>query len=369
MRKVYRTKTVEHFPAHMDLVINGRSVRFAKVVWDSDGKEFGLRYGTNPDQPAAMYLTQGQATIFSGMQWLQIGEKTPSLTNLQDGHRGLRLLSRFTLRDSRNTAVACMKHLNACGVAEKSYGNQPVVDVYRAARDSDRRAAYGGVAVFNCTVDEDAAREIATTFVDVVYAPSYSPEAIALLKTKPIMRVAAVPQIGTPGFNKSLFRSSPVIHVEDGIFTIEEPPRTALTIDGIRKLPVVTARKPTEAEYSELLRAWWTVSETRSNGVVFWKDDATIAVSTGGQDRIGAIEDGIAKAERNEKINGRKIDGSVVGSDGFPPKNDNIDALAAVGVRAIIHPGGSQNDEKVVAACNQHDIAMVYTQVRRFAHF
>lgn len=126
-----------------------------------------------------------------------------------------------------------------------------------------------------------------------------------------------------------------------------------------------TRRAPSENEYQALLQSWWVVCEVRSNAVVFWKNDTSLAIGTGQQDRIGAIESCIEKAHKF----GHNLRGSAMASDGFLPKKDNVDAVAKEGVKAIVQPGGSVEDQELVEACDQHGIAMVMTGERAFRHF
>ena len=150
-----------------------------------------------------------------------------------------------------------------------------------------------------------------------------------------------------------------------GALVFEEPYVTSVnSLDVVKQLPVPTDRRPSEAEYIDLLHAWLVVSEYRSNGVVFWKDGTSLAIGTGQQDRIGAIENCIDKARRN----GHYLNESVMASDGFIPNTDNIVAIATEGVRCVIQPGGSNADPEIIKMCNKYGLAMVFTEERAFSH-
>jgi phosphoribosylaminoimidazolecarboxamide formyltransferase/IMP cyclohydrolase len=136
-------------------------------------------------------------------------------------------------------------------------------------------------------------------------------------------------------------------------------------MDKMKQLPVPTKKKPSDQEYLDLLHAWWVACEVRSNAVVFWKNGTSVAIGTGQQDRIGAIENSIDKAHKLR----HSLDGSVMASDGFLPKLDNVEALAKEKVSAIVQPGGSVEDQAIIKACDEHGITMVLTGERSFRHF
>jgi phosphoribosylaminoimidazolecarboxamide formyltransferase/IMP cyclohydrolase len=157
-----------------------------------------------------------------------------------------------------------------------------------------------------------------------------------------------------------------LVVLEDGSLIIEDPYRTSiLSMEEMKRLPVPTKEKPSDQEYLDLLHAWWVACEVRSNAVVFWKNGTSLAIGTGQQDRIGAIENSIDKAQKLGHI----LEGSVLASDGFLPKLDNVEALAKEKVSAIVQPGGSVEDQGIVKACDEHEIKMVFTGERSFRHF
>ena len=157
-----------------------------------------------------------------------------------------------------------------------------------------------------------------------------------------------------------------VVMLDDGSLIIEDPYRTSvLSLDDVKRLPVPTKKKPSDQEFVDLLHAWWVACEVRSNAVVFWKNGTSLAIGTGQQDRIGAIENSIDKAHKL----GHDLEGSVIASDGFLPKLDNVEALAKEKVSAIVQPGGSVEDQSIVKACDEHGIKMMLTGERSFRHF
>jgi phosphoribosylaminoimidazolecarboxamide formyltransferase/IMP cyclohydrolase len=254
-----------------------------------------------------------------------------------------------------------MKHLNPSGVSV-SRREENLAQVYAHARDSDSRAAFGSVVVFNSPVDRKTAEEIMKTFVEVVYAPGYGSEALRVFESKRDIRVGEVPVQQA----RDVAMPPDVVVLEDGSLIIEDPYRTSiLSLEEMQRLRVPTEKKPSDQEYLDLLHAWWVACEVRSNAVVFWKNRTSLAIGTGQQDRIGAIENSIDKAHKL----GHSLEGSVLASDGFLPKLDNVEALAKEGVSAIVQPGGSVEDPGIVKACDEHGMTMVLTGERSFRHF
>jgi phosphoribosylaminoimidazolecarboxamide formyltransferase/IMP cyclohydrolase len=354
IRRIYRTALKEDFPQVLRLELGGQMFEYSKVHWTIGGEDRGLRYGTNPHQKAALYKAKHSQGGIGGVEWIKWGKDGPSATNIEDGSHGLRIVGYFD-----EPAVAVMKHLNPSGVSIGRRG-EALSSVYARARDADPRAAFGSVIVFNRKVNRLTAEELTKTFVEVVYAPDYEESAISALQAKKDIRVGKIP---IPAHDSN---SPDIVVLDDGSLILEDSYRTGLrSLEQLRRLPVATKRSPSEAEYHALLCSWWVVCEVRSNGIVFWKNDASQAIGTGQQDRIGAIESCIEKAHKF----GHDLKGSVMASDGFLPNIDNVEAVAREGVSAIVQPGGSIEDPELVRACDQHGIAMVMTGERSFQHF
>jgi len=351
IRKIYRTAQKEEFPQSLKLVMDGKTIEYSKVHWHVDGQDRGLRYGTNPHQKAALYKPGQSHGGVGNVEWVKWGKDGPSATNIEDGSHGLRIVRYFDL-----PTVAVMKHLNPSGVAV----GDDLSQVYAKARDADPRAAFGSVVVLNRIVDAATAKEIASTFVEVVYAPGYDGSSLTVLDSKKDIRLGKIP---------SPVKGSDypdIVVLEDGSLILEDSYHTNIrSLEELRRMQVATRRKPSQAEEKALLYAWWTACEVRSNAVVFWKDNVSLAIGTGQQDRIGAIEACIDKAHRY----GHDLRGSVMASDGFLPKMDNVEAVAKEGVSAIIQPGGSVEDSELVSECDRRGISMLLTGERSFRHF
>jgi phosphoribosylaminoimidazolecarboxamide formyltransferase / IMP cyclohydrolase len=356
IRRIYRTAREDDLPLSLTLTLGDKVFEYSKVQWKIEGRMRGLRYGTNPHQKGALYKRKSSKVGIGNVDWVKWGKDGPSATNIEDGTHGLRITSYF-----KEPAVAVMKHLNPSGVAV-STRHESLSQVYARARDSDNRAAFGSVVVFNSPVDRTTAEEIVKTFVEVVYAPGYGSDALGVFEAKRDIRIGQVPVQG----KDNTIIPPDIVVLDDGSLIVEDQFRTnILSLDSMRQLPVPTNRKPEDKEYVDLLHAWWVACEVRSNAVVFWKDGTSLAIGTGQQDRIGAIENSIDKAHKL----GHNLEGSVLASDGFLPKLDNVEALAKEKVAAIVQPGGSVEDQAIVKACNEHEIRMVLTGERSFRHF
>lgn len=354
IRRIYRTALKEDFPQVLRLELGGDVFEYSKVHWTIGGEDRGLRYGTNPHQKAALYRAEHSKGGIGNVEWVKWGKNGPSTTNIEDGSHGLRIVRYFD-----QPAVAVMKHLNPSGVSIGHKG-EALSSVYARARDSDPRAAFGSVVVLNRRVDRLTAEELSKTFVEVVYAPDYDESAISVFHAKKDIRIGRV--LG------SSHGSNPpeIVVLDDGSLILEDAYSTGIrSLKQLKQMPVPTKRSPSETEYQALVHSWWVACEARSNAVVFWKNDMSLAIGTGQQDRIGAIESCIEKAHKF----GHDLKNSVMASDGFLPKMDNVEAVAKEGVSAIVQPGGSVEDRELVRACDELGISMIMTGERAFLHF
>ncbi|MFC1803174.1 IMP cyclohydrolase [Thermoproteota archaeon] len=352
MRKKYSTALEEEFPERIKITIGDIETVYRKHM--------SLRYGENPHQPAAYYSpTEGPLTL-GDIKLLKTGKSGLSMTNVEDANNSMRIVSYF-----KQPAVAVMKHVNPSGAAAQNK-DEPLIEVYIKARDCDALAAFGSVVGFNCEVDVATAEELMNSYVEGVVAPSYEEGCTEYFEQKKNIRIMQV-----DGLEKiSKYMGEPMwpldISVQiDGSFVLQAPMLTKLrSVDDLR---VVTERQPTVQELKDLLFSWYVCMNVRSNGVVLGKENATIGIGTGQQDRVTAVRLSLEKAVmRGHRA---EIHGSVLASDGFFPFRDSIDLLAEYGVGACVQPGGSIKDNKVIEACNEHGIAMAFTDERCFRHF
>jgi phosphoribosylaminoimidazolecarboxamide formyltransferase/IMP cyclohydrolase len=366
LKDMYRTRTEGNFPETIEVL--GRAYR----------KVEDLRYGTNPHQPAAFYrLAEGKNLVLGAYQMLKTGKSGLSQTNLEDMHHAIGILKYLA-----RPACAVMKHCNPSGVALQVNG-QPLVEVYQRARDADAQAAFGSVVVFNTELDAITAEEIMQTIVEGVAAPAFTEGALAALnnhekfKRNREIRVIKVPGFATlPKFLDDGIAAWEMKVFDDGSIVLAQPylSRVKTVADLVpayndhpKKGRIDIARQPDARELNDLLFAWYVNIHVRSNGVVIARNGQTLAVGTGEQDRVGAVQQAIHKAGAKYK-GGETLDGAVMASDGFFPFRDAVEAATSAGIRAIVQPGGSVNDYDAIAACNEVGAAMVFSLERCFSH-
>ena len=310
-------------------------------------KACDLRYGENPHQRAAFYVerTRQPGTV-AAAQLLQ--GKELSFNNLGDADAALAVVREFD-------AVACaiVKHANPCGVAL----GDDLASAYKRAYSADPKSAFGGVIAFNRTLDARAAQEIMDRqFVEVIVAPAIADDARAVLERKRNVRVLATGSWGAEPLAGELdYR-----RVASGLL-VQEIDRAVVSATDVE---VVTKRAPSAAQLEDLLFAWRVVKHVKSNAIVLAKDAMTVGIGAGQMSRVWSTR--IAALKGNEAA--LPVAGSVLASDAFFPFRDGVDDAAEAGAVAIIQPGGSVRDDEVIAAANEHGIAMVFTRVRHFRH-
>ncbi|MDH4129043.1 MAG: IMP cyclohydrolase [Spirochaetota bacterium] len=336
-----------------------------------------LRYGTNPHQGGAIYRPKKGILSFGNYETIKTGKSGLSQTNIEDINYAVKILKYFSTK-----GCIVMKHVNPSG-ASMCVNRESLKQVYINARDADPQAAFGGVVAFNEKVDAETAVEIMHSVIEVVVAPDYTTDAITIFndfdsyKRNKHIRILKLPNISA--LAKYVGDKTPVKEVkvlQDGSIILSDPYLTKIrTNDSLinacnthnEKGEIKCNRTPNEREYADLLFAWYVNLSVRSNGVVIAKNGTTLAVGTGQQDRVGAVEQAIDKAKSKYKGN-ETLDGSVISSDGFFPFRDSIDMIAKAGIKAIVQPGGSISDYDIINACNEHNIAMVFTDERCFSH-
>jgi phosphoribosylaminoimidazolecarboxamide formyltransferase/IMP cyclohydrolase len=322
---------------------NGERNAFPDQINFSLTKVQDLRYGENPHQQAAFYA-ELEPVPGSLASFRQLQGKELSYNNIADADAAWECVKTFD-------AAACVivKHANPCGVA--TAGN--ALDAYRRAFSTDPTSAFGGIIAFNREVDAQTAQAVSQQFVEVVIAPSVSEAARAVLQGKQNVRVLLVPL--QPGENRYDLK-----RVGGGLL-VQTPDLLNVTR---AQLKVVTRVQPDERQLDDLLFAWRVAKFVKSNAIVFCKDGMTVGVGAGQMSRVDSARIAAIKAQ-NANLT---LAGSVVASDAFFPFRDGLDVVVAAGARAVIQPGGSLRDDEVIAAANEHGIAMVFTGVRHFRH-
>jgi len=298
-----------------------------------------LRYGENPHQRAALYrIVSAPASGLAGAEALH--GKELSYNNLLDADAAWNLVREFD-----DPAAAVIKHTNPCGVARAGI----LARAYELARDCDPVSAFGSVVALNRPVDRDTAAALNSTFVEVILAPEFHPEALSLLTQKKNLRLL---RMATGGFPYLLHREI------DGGYLVQEKDVFPATP---AEWKTVTRRKPEEEELEALIFGWRVVKHVKSNAVVFCDSSRTLGIGAGQMSRVDAVRWGALRASL-------PLQGCVLASDAFFPFPDGLIAAAEHGVRAVVQPGGSVKDAEVIEAADARDIAMVFTGIRHFKH-
>ncbi|MGN6765051.1 MAG: bifunctional phosphoribosylaminoimidazolecarboxamide formyltransferase/IMP cyclohydrolase [Rhizobiaceae bacterium] len=313
-----------------------------------------MRYGENPHQKAGFYVTgekrPGVATA------RQTQGKQLSYNNINDTDAAFELVAEFDPK--RSAAVAIIKHANPCGVAEAA----SVVDAYLKALSCDPVSAFGGIVALNRTLDAEAAAEIVKLFTEVIIAPDATEEAQAIVAAKKNLRLllaGGLPDPRAPGIMAKTVAGGLLVQSRDNG-----------NVDDL-DLKVVTKRAPTDREMADLKFAFRVAKHVKSNAIVYAKDLATVGIGAGQMSRVDSSRIAASKALDAAREAGRGepgTKGSVVASDAFFPFADGLLAAAEAGATAVIQPGGSMRDEDVIAAADEHGLAMVLTGMRHFRH-
>jgi phosphoribosylaminoimidazolecarboxamide formyltransferase/IMP cyclohydrolase len=305
-------------------------------------RHLALRYGENPHQRAAFYST-GEPGGLSTLT--QLGGKELSFNNLLDIDAALTAVGAF----EREVACAIIKHTTPCGIA---LGTNPT-EAFRRALATDPVSAFGSVIAFNTIVTDEAAAALGDLFVEVIVAPRFHKDAVSVLSRKKNLRIVEVPRSDEEGaFDFKRVRTG---------FLVQERLRFDASEEG---WTVPTQRAPDDDEQRDLRFAWAAVMSVKSNAILLARDRAAIGIGAGQMSRVDSSMLAVHKA----KAAGHAVQGAVLASDAFFPFRDGVDAAAEAGVRAIIQPGGSVRDAEVIAAADEHGIAMVMTGIRQFRH-
>jgi phosphoribosylaminoimidazolecarboxamide formyltransferase/IMP cyclohydrolase len=412
LKKMYRTIMDDHFPPKMEISFVDSAKRqtlfYEKVVWVVDDIEKGLRYGENPGQEAALYKLINGNLVLGETETLQPGQylasdiellqsgKHPGKTNITDADNSLNILRYFIDKPT----VVIVKHNNPCGVARAD----SLADAYLKANMADRVAAFGGCIALNSIVDKSTAEAITRQYAEVVVAPDFEEgvmDIFAAKKNLRIIRIKNIERLNTfVGQRCVEFKSL----IDGGIIAQWSfVPNTRTRADlklaecEYKGKTYRINRQPTAAEYDDLIFGWLVESGITSNSVIFVKDQVTVGIGTGEQDRVGVAEiardkacrkladrycfealgipynelqDDAKKSEIDSRVAAEKggLIGASMVSDAFFPFRDGVDVGIRQGISAVIQPGGSANDYQSIDACNEAGVTMVYTGQRSFKH-
>jgi phosphoribosylaminoimidazolecarboxamide formyltransferase/IMP cyclohydrolase len=313
-----------------------------------------LRYGENPHQAAALYVTGAQGPSAAAADLVQ--GKALSFNNLNDADAALALIAEFASGEAATLAI--IKHANPCGVASAD----TLVTAHQAALACDPVSAFGGIVAVNRPLDAAAAEAITALFTEVVIAPGADAEALTAFSKKPNLRLLItgdLPEAHVQGLDVRTISGGLLVQTRDN------------GVIGPGELKVVTKRPPSEREQADMLFAFKVAKHVKSNAIVYVRDGATVGIGAGQMSRVDSARIAAAKAEDAARAAGLEsplTHGSVVASDAFFPFADGLMAAVEAGATAVIQPGGSMRDEEVIAAADDAGIAMVFTGMRHFRH-
>ncbi|GED68124.1 bifunctional purine biosynthesis protein PurH [Brevibacillus reuszeri] len=348
-RRKLAAKVFRHTAAYDALISRYLSEQVGELLPESYTvtyeKAQDLRYGENPHQRAAFYREPLASSLSIGYAQ-QLHGKELSYNNINDADAALAIVREFD-----QPAVVAIKHSNPCGVGIGS----DIRQAYQKAYEADSVSIFGGIVAANRPIDGETAMAMKEIFLEIIIAPDFTEEALAVLTEKKNLRLLRIPALSELGKKEdNRFRVAPVAGgalVQDFDYKqLEE-----------NEIQVVTDRKPTEEELAQLQFTWKVVKHVKSNAILLAKDDMTIGVGAGQMNRVGAAKIAIEQA-------GAAAVGSVLASDAFFPMGDTVEAAAQAGITAIIQPGGSIRDQESIDACNRAGIAMVFTGTRHFKH-
>ena len=412
LKKAYRTVMDDHFPKDLEISFgkgeDHQTLRYEKVSWVVGEVEKGLRYGENPGQEAALYrLAEGNLAI-GEVQCIGPGQglvcdatlhqfgKHPGKINLTDADNALNILRYLT----EKPAVTIMKHNNPCGAAM----SDSLCDAYVKADLADRVAAFGGCIGLNRPVDKQTAGEISKRYAEVVVAPGFEEGAVEILSKRKNLRIMEIKRMDKlQDYASKQFVDFKSL-IDGGLVAQLSFVPQARRLEDLKiaeceykEKSYHISRQPTESEYADMRFGWFVEAGVTSNSVIYVKDQVTVGIGTGEQDRVGVAEIARDKAYRKladricfEKYNTpyneltdpdkkSEVDievadqkgglpGSCMVSDAFFPFRDGIDIGLNEGVASVVQPGGSMNDYQSIEACNENNATMVFTGQRSFKH-
>lgn len=346
-KRALQYKVFEH-TANYDAMIfdylrRQRGVAFPEKLTVTFERQQDLRYGENPHQSAMFYreATVHPASLAAAEQ---LHGKELSYNNISDANGALDLLREF-----KETTVVAVKHATPCGVGSAG----TLLEAWRRAYASDPMSIFGGIVVTNAAVDEATAGEMGKIFLEIIVAPDFTQEALAILEKKKNIRLLRLPSIAAP-VSKGTWDMKKVL----GGLLVQE-----LDVELLNEadLKVVTKRAPTQEEMRDLLFAWKIVKHTKSNAIVVAREGRSLGIGSGQVNRFWPTQQALERS-------GEAVRGAAMASDAYFPMDDCVKEAAKYGVAAIIHPGGSKNDEDSILAADEAGIAMVLTGMRHFKH-
>ncbi|MCD5009638.1 bifunctional phosphoribosylaminoimidazolecarboxamide formyltransferase/IMP cyclohydrolase [Enterococcus durans] len=345
-RKKLAAKVFRHTAAYDALIAQYLTGQVAerepeKLTLTFDRKQ-DLRYGENSHQKAAFYET-ALPESYSIAQAQQLHGKELSFNNIRDADAALRIM-----REYQEPTVVALKHMNPCGIGSAS----TIFAAWNAAYEADPVSIFGGIIVLNREVDLPTAEAMHKLFLEIIIAPSFTPESLEVLKTKKNIRLLTVDfTVKESTYTEETVSVLGGLLVQDKDVAMEEK----------QDWQVVTDRKPTEEELAAMAFAWRAVKHVKSNAIVLANEHQTVGIGAGQMNRVGSVKIAIEQA-------GAKTKDAVLASDAYFPMDDSVEYAAKHGIKAIIQPGGSIKDQASIDMANKYGVAMVFTGVRHFRH-
>ena len=320
-----------------------------KLFLEYDLKQ-SLRYGENPHQQAKFYAAM-EKVPYSLATAEQLNGKELSYNNIQDANAALNIVREFDV-----PFCVGLKHMNPCGAAI----GKDVVDAWKKTYEADKVSIFGGIVATNCEVNLEVAELMKPIFLEIIMAPSFSDDALALLRTKKNLRLLKVDMSKDDKVRKQF------VSVNGGLLVQDQDTATKTVVPEM----CVTEPKPLQEDMEDLNFAWHIVKHVKSNAIVVVKNGMTYGVGAGQMNRIGSAEIALKEAKTTIEANGGKVEdfGLILASDGFFPFDDCVALAAEYGVKAIVQPGGSVRDEDSIRKANEHGIPMLFTGNRHFKH-
>ncbi|MEY8443038.1 bifunctional phosphoribosylaminoimidazolecarboxamide formyltransferase/IMP cyclohydrolase [Lactococcus ileimucosae] len=351
LRQRLAAKVFRHTAAYDALIAQYLTEKFSdqeekpeKLTLTYDLKQ-GMRYGENPQQDADFY-ENALPTAYSIGQSVQLHGKELSYNNVRDADAALQIARDFT----EQPTVVALKHMNPCGIGQA----ETIEQAWDYAYEADPVSIFGGIVVLNRPVDQKTAEKMSKIFLEIIIAPTFSDEALAILKKKKNIRLLTLDFAQIVASE----REAMITGVLGGVLVQEQD----VVAEQPESWTVATQAQPDKEQWEALKFAWKAVKYVKSNGIIVTNEHQTLGVGPGQTNRVASVKIAIEVAQE------KGLDNAVLASDAFFPFADNIDEIAKSGLKAIVQPGGSVRDQEVIEACDKYGITMVFTGVRHFRH-
>jgi len=380
IKSMYYKPVGEEFSDEVTIIAGDKEHHYEKVNFIVNGEIFGTRYGDNPYQRGALYKLKGSNTVFDNIEFLKMGKGGPSRTNLADILRASDILKYFMPHFTGEyvDAFVISKHNIPCGFKRRMNDDETTLDLYGIALNCDLRSAFGNVTTTNVPIDKKTARAILDdVFTEMVFAPDFESGVEDILQQKKNLRYGVIRDLSKlprfvgdesygPG-DLATFSNGMLFMQEFALSTIKNPQDfIRLYVEkGGEVIAEPNMDLLNDKDLEQLWDSWHLQADVRSNGIILYRDGTSIAISSGQQERVGAINLALQKAREK----GHSTKGSYLSTCGFIPNVDNVEQAKKGEIKAIVQPGGSIEDANVINAANESGIGQVFTGSRWFGHY